>query len=58
MRMWAVEVRYLDADNHWHRHTTRWYDNAADPWCDAEEFQEKYKDKIMESQSSLVHKEM
>lgn len=54
---WAVRIRYVGLHSKkWRRHTTKWYDDPDKAWEESDKFQIDNKD-IVESSSSLIHKE-
>lgn len=54
---WAVRIRYVGLHSRkWRRHTTKWYDDPNKAWEESDKFQIDNKD-IVESSSSLIHKE-
>ena len=59
--IWAVNIRYLESDyegdGKWHSKTTKWYETSDKAWDEAERFQKQNNCIIMESSSTLIHKE-
>ena len=52
---WAIKIRYLDSDTgKWKRHTTKWHDNSADAWDEADKFERHIK--WDEMSRGLAHK--
>lgn len=71
-RLWAIRTKYLERHTDfkkksnsfytyekWHQHTTKWFENSNDAWDAKEqwELQMNKKHEILESASSLIHKE-
>lgn len=59
---WAVRIRYLESkytgDGKWHQHTTKWYDGGNGAWEEEEKWGIQNAKRIVESSSSLIHKEI
>lgn len=62
MRKWAIRTRYLTSkytsDGKWHSHTTKWFDNGNDAWDEKDRWESSLSRVIVESSSSLIHKEV
>lgn len=61
MRLWAVQIRYLESkytgDGKWHSHTTSWHLERKDAWIEAEEYQNSFNYNWDECGATLIHKE-
>ena len=62
MRKWAIRTRYLTSrytsDGKRHSHTTKWFDDSEDAWNEKERWESSLSNIIVESASSLIHKEV
>lgn len=59
MRIWAIQIKYLsEKDNKWHRHTTKWYENASDAWAEKDAYELQHGKDWLESSASLIHKKL
>lgn len=58
---WAIRTRYLESphtgDGKWHQRTTKWYNDLADAWEEADAYSNTHGKNWYESSSSCIHKE-